>query len=512
MKKKLLFSSICSFTLLASLVAFNIVQSPTTLDAEGSYHKVIIHFNGIEREDEVVTLAKGEELTFSLYQIGNHPLEVTDDKLNSYETKFTMGNEDVYLNFNYLDGVGPIVKKDKVKVIVMSGQSNAAGVGRYPQLRKSVSKEKLDEYAQGYDNVLMYGYSHNTYINEFKPVYADEFYSSGGFAGSFGFELPLAEHLSNYYRDSGETIYLVKSAFGGATLDYDYRSPSVTHEMVVTSPATGSTEKDTTPGWLYRMLIKKVDETIKYILSIDKIPEIEAFFWQQGESEGCWLDTRASQYYYDNFVCFMNDFKGNFSQYLSNNFTTIDGAISSTAYNPLHPEWGKAWPYYATVNAAKQQYANEHNGYFYDTNNDPKTTFTTMYEPMTYDKQGDTHITFIDYAHYDATSYLDLGHGFATRYLSHFDPTYTQNALKIGSVSDISVSKQGTCYVPNFVTKYNGAIVKPFYLFESEDLNIFNVNEHGKIIPVNEGSAKLRISTSYKDEVNVKLVNVTVTA
>lgn len=471
---------------------------------DNNEHHVTIHFSGIERLDETIVANEGDVISFSKYVTGGSELIVKDDQLNTYVDSYTVGNKDVTLNFYYKNGVGPASESDKAKIIVMSGQSNGAGVGRYQCLKRTAPSYKLQEYAEGYDNVIIHGWSHYMPLDGFNPVAVDSTYNSiSGFRGSFGFELGLAEALSDYYQD--ETIYIVKTAMGSAYMDSDFRSPSATTPQIITGTVGGF---ESYTGWLYDKLLVNIQETIDYLEEKGKVPSIEAFMWMQGESDTAWEEDLANQYG-DTFTAFMNDWTGHFQKYMADDFITIDASINEIATVGER----QAWQHAQEVNACKRAYATAHGGVYLDLNDWTSTAYTSMFEPGKGNYNSNTSTYEIDYAHFDATSYLDMGHSFATSYIKHKDPTYEQNALRIGSVADLTASVSGgKKYIPNFTTTYNGTTVRPYYSFETADCNIATVDQYGKITPIKAGTTQMRISVSYKNEVNVKVVKLTVSA
>ena len=109
----------------------------------------------------------------------------------------------------------------KAKIIVLSGQSNAVGVGYIKCLSRSFTDEKIKEYVDGYEKVKINYSSHDKRSDGFTATAANgtELHKQ-----TIGPELGIAEYLSERFPD--EEFFIVKFAVGAASLMRDYLSPS----------------------------------------------------------------------------------------------------------------------------------------------------------------------------------------------------------------------------------------------------------------------------------------------
>lgn len=109
----------------------------------------------------------------------------------------------------------------KAKIIVLSGQSNAVGVGHTKCLKRSFTDTKIKEYLNGYENIKINYYSHDKKSVGFTTTTTNctELHKD-----TVGPELGIAEYLSTNFPD--EEYFIVKFTMGGASLMRDFLSPS----------------------------------------------------------------------------------------------------------------------------------------------------------------------------------------------------------------------------------------------------------------------------------------------
>lgn len=277
----------------------------------------------------------------------------------------------------------------KAYIVVLSGQSNAVGVGHVKYLKDHFDGQRVKKWLDGYDNIPINYFSHDK--------------KSGGFVkttvncaettkDTFGPELGIADALSEKYPD--EHFFIVKCAFGGMSLYKDFLSPSGGAEYdegsfadqlpsIVANIEAGAVARY---SWCYNELVKITKESIAAIKDAGYDPEIKAFCWMQGENDAC--DPAHTANYARLYDCMINDYKNEFSEY-TKNCVFIDGGISAV------------WPCYKELNAAKKDYASSHkNCVFIDT---IAAGLTTENEP-----HGEP-----DMYHYDSDCVIKLGHLFA---------------------------------------------------------------------------------------------------
>ncbi len=273
----------------------------------------------------------------------------------------------------------------KAKIIVLSGQSNAVGVGYVKYLNRSFSDEKIKEYFDGYDNIKINYYSHDKRSDGFTVTTKNctEIHKD-----TIGPELGIAEYLNSNFPE--EEYFIVKFAIGGASLKRDFLSPSsggYNNIKEFKNEYGGFLDsffagKPLKAGWCYNGLVSILQESIEYLKNNGYSPEIIGFCWMQGESDAFTLEDVS--HYRTHFDHFINDFKNEFSQYLEA-CVFVDAGVS------------EVWNCYREMNICKETCAKEHSRFIYvDT---IANGLTTQHEPL----------EAPDWAHYDCGSVIKLG-------------------------------------------------------------------------------------------------------
>jgi len=164
-------------------------------------------------------------------------------------------------------------KKKKLKVFILSGQSNMVGWGEDSKLP--------DNLSNGDEHKLMFENGKWQKLKPFKP--ANKGQTGYGLTGNtFGPEISLAEEISKAYPN--ETIGIIKSSFGGTGILA--WSPNWTKEQADRS-------NDGRKGDLYKVLIEKVKAAQK-----EADIEIVGFLWQQGGKD--MTQVSLGKEYYEN--------------------------------------------------------------------------------------------------------------------------------------------------------------------------------------------------------------------
>lgn len=255
---------------------------------------------------------------------------------------------------------------ESVKVVLLSGQSNAAGCSFFEYLQDYPDIERL---SHGFDNVLMnfYDAASDRTTNGFVPTDGHK----GWINDCFGPELGIADALSSAFPE--EKIFIIKFTYSGAALE--------------NCMAPGK-------GVFYFQLVKFIRKSLFYLQKKNYVPEIVGFCWMQGESDAMLAPDRYKANMTSLVTALRND--------IARDLVIVDAAIAD---NPVY------WVNPDVVNAAKRQLSEELADYvFIDTN---AAGLTTDKEPV-----GNP-----DRAHYDALSELKLGHLFGEQIL-HFIINY----------------------------------------------------------------------------------------
>lgn len=277
----------------------------------------------------------------------------------------------------------------KARIIVLSGQSNAVGVGHVKCLGRHFSEEKIAEYVRGYDSIPINYYSHDKKSDGFTATATN---CTERKKDTLGPEVGIAEYLTE--RFPGEEFYIVKFAVGGASLKRDFLSPSCGGYY---EPDAFKAEYDgflkaffsskpLKAGWCYNGLVDLLGDSIAALRQKGMDPQIFGFCWMQGESDaGTPEDAENYRTLFDGFI---KDLKGEFAPYLQD-CVFVDAGVS------------RECTCYEQINAFKQAYAQERPDFVYiDT---IKSGLTTRFEPP---EAPDT-------VHYDSDSTVLLGRLFA---------------------------------------------------------------------------------------------------
>lgn len=271
----------------------------------------------------------------------------------------------------------------KAKIILLTGQSNAVGVGHCKYLPEHFSPEKVQEYTQGYPGIPINYYSHDKK--------SDGFVKTGlGCTeltkDTFGPEVGMAEILTGRYPD--DNLFIVKCAYGGSCLWHDWISPSVGDPydpLACDDPACEGHYRSW--GWCYNELMDILPNSLKLLESQGYVPEIIAFCWMQGEGDAD-IPEHVAQYE-ALYQTMLDDIHAGFGKYFADGCVYIDGGIS------------EIWPLWREINEVKKAHAAATpNSYYIDT---VGAGLTTLHEPV---EEPDIY-------HYDAASTIKLGHLFA---------------------------------------------------------------------------------------------------
>lgn len=280
----------------------------------------------------------------------------------------------------------------KAEIIILSGQSNAVGVGRVECLPLHFDEKTIGKWREGFDKILINYYSHDKKSNGFVKTTLG---CTEATKFTIGPEIGIAEALSEKYPE--KEFFIVKCAYGGMSLHTDFLSPS--GDPKYDPEAYASQKKNIVEeygigepiraGWAYNELVKLLSESISYLSSIGYEPEVKAFCWMQGENDACLPET-TNQYarLYD---CMLRDLAGTFKG-VFDHCVYVDAGIS------------EIWPLYKELNGIKKAYAESRDNCRYiDTIGEG---LTTKNEPA-----GE-----VDIYHYDSDCVVKLGRLFVREF------------------------------------------------------------------------------------------------
>ena len=274
------------------------------------------------------------------------------------------------------------MKKETVNVVIISGQSNAAGCKSADFLQSSMP-DKYPEYLAGYEDVKI-AFSNWT-VDYMKPERTKIFQNGspkgkfvkvqlgqGNVNTNFGPEVGIAEELHEKW---GNKLYLIKVPCGASNLAYDWSLP--TDEMFVT-------------------LVKFVKNRMQDLENEGYQPYLRAFCWMQGEGDSY---DGYYQYYFDNLVSLKHNLDTELLKYTEDQagLPFIDAGIG----RGTHADGTDEWRFYKEVNEAKQKFAALSDIHIY---------FDTIEAGLHSDKEPN------DDVHYDSESQIQLGHLFAKNF------------------------------------------------------------------------------------------------
>lgn len=264
---------------------------------------------------------------------------------------------------------------ERVKVILLLGQSNATGCALSSYLEKNVSTEQYSKYEQGFSNVLV-NYSVDNQLNDSDGEFVRASVGFGHTNTYFGPELGMAEKLSAEYPN--ETVIILKYTYSGSCLKTQWLD--------------GMDRGD-----IYKACIKFTETYMDALLESNYDARIGAICWMQGESDAI---GKPADEYYDNQKRFVSFLRQDLNKYSDDGgIYFIDAGIQA----------GSIFPRYEVVNSAKTRFANESELNLYFSTIDAQ--LTTNLEPE----------ESPDLAHYDSMSTLKLGYLFAEHIISSYN-------------------------------------------------------------------------------------------
>ena len=275
--------------------------------------------------------------------------------LSSCKKKELLGAVTTFsINDNLSDGKG-----EKVRVILLYGQSNATGCSSIKYLQEK-DNETYASANNGIDNVYI-NYccenGSNSSNNEFKICALGCGASSEHFGPEVGIGLT--------YQEKGLKCYIIKYSWGGSVLDYQWMN--------------GKYKR----GELYEAAINFTKTSLDYLISKNYDIQIDAICWMQGESDS---NFNLSDRYYKNTKEFVRFLRHDLSSY-QKEIDFIDAGISDSPY----------WTMYKKINNAKIKFSNEDDHNYY---------FDTIDAGLHYDQEP---IDGPDIAHFDSESEILLG-------------------------------------------------------------------------------------------------------
>lgn len=268
------------------------------------------------------------------------------------------------------------------KVIVIAGQSNAAGIAHNNIFKTKVGEDVYQKYANGFPNVkILYkvGGLSTTLTISYTNVsngFVDVTIGQGYISSTFGPELGLAAYLAENYPD--ETFYIIKYAVGSSSMD--------NHWQV----------NDASKRQCYNDLLTTVNNGLELLEAEGLEPEILGFCWMQGEGDANTAANRANTYYeYEKAL--ITAFRQEYAEYaVDGDILFIDAEISDSGF------WAASY----IVNDYKKDIDRESGrNILIDTN---YLGLTTLYDNT-------------DYAHYDSESMIVLGNAYANALCSVYN-------------------------------------------------------------------------------------------
>lgn len=275
-----------------------------------------------------------------------------------------------------LDDSLPRGEGQRVKVVLLLGQSNASGSSIVSYLEKNSAPEDFARFKAGYPSVLInYCIDDHNSCSEGRFLPVD--LTCGAANGFFGPEVGMADGLSAAYPD--ETVLILKYTMSGYSLHYHWLSGG----------ARGS---------IYQAFLTFATMNMGHLADLGYDARIGAICWMQGESDT--TDFKGERYY-DNQRALVSYLREDLAPYAEEDgIYFIDAGISNGPY---------CEPAYPAVNEAKRRFAELSPLNIYFSTID--AGLVTVNEP-----EGDP-----DWGHYDALCELELGRIFAQKIVERYE-------------------------------------------------------------------------------------------
>ncbi len=278
-------------------------------------------------------------------------------------------DQTVWLNMNTTYPEAELMEgqRQRARVIILIGQSNATGCSLTSYLQECVDADQYAQYEAGFDSVrINFCLDDHKYTSGGAFVPVDLTCAAGD--GCFGPEVGMAQVLAKAYPD--ETVFILKYTMSGYSL----------HHHWLCAGARGS---------IYEAFMVFATTYLDALRDAGYDARVGAVCWMQGESDT--TDFKASNYL-ANQTAFAAYLREDLAEYAEEGgIYFIDAGISNSPY---------CEPAYPAINEAKVQFAalSELNLYFPTI----EAGYTVHKEP-----EGDP-----DWGHYDAASELALGRRF----------------------------------------------------------------------------------------------------
>ncbi len=262
-------------------------------------------------------------------------------------------------------------------IILLTGQSNAVGVGFVKHLYDHFPKEQVQTYIDGYPKIRI---NYNSHDKESGGFVTTTVHCTEVNKYTIGPEVGIAQALQE--ADPDAEWFIIKCAFGGTSMYHDWLSP--------TGRTFAGAAIDERTGWCWAAFEKLLAESMEILRAQGYAPSIRAFCWMQGESDADTMEhVRAYRANYDAMLCDLRALYGD----LMEDCVYVDAGIS------------EIWNLWQEINAIKAAYAAEaDNRVYLDT---VAAGLTTKNEP----------VEEPDIAHYDSDCVIRLGQMFAEAFL-----------------------------------------------------------------------------------------------
>ena len=252
---------------------------------------------------------------------------------------------------------------EKVRVVLLYGQSNATGCSNSSYLREK-NIETYEKASKGIDGVYI-NYICENGSNSSNNEFVTCSLGNGASKEQFGPEVGIG--LT--YQEAGLKCFIIKYSWGGSVLDNQWMN--------------GKYKR----GELYEAAINFTKASLDYLTNKGYKYTIDGICWMQGESDA---GLRIDERYYKNTKEFVSFLRKDLSSY-QETIDFIDAGISDSAY----------WIEYKNVNEAKIEYSNE---------SDHNYFINTIEAGLHYNQEP---VETPDIAHYDSESEIMLGKLFA---------------------------------------------------------------------------------------------------
>lgn len=249
--------------------------------------------------------------------------------------------------------------KPAANVIIISGQSNAFGASPILNVDAQYKNKTYNNVYIHYNNINVDGaglWQTMTSNNGF------EIYRSGVGGGAYGYigpEFGIVEYLTANGYTTDAPLYIIKFTAAGTYLNGQWFPTDSTFDLDPSGLVQDMGD------YLYNQMVSYIYDSLA-VISKDYNPQIQAFFWVQGESDANYGINSVAKAYGEYEQKLVGSLRSDFENFTSDSgISFVNYAIQEEAEGTpggLFPQQYTKWTYADIVNGSKK----ENCGFWYD--------------------------------------------------------------------------------------------------------------------------------------------------